>query len=52
MSTAELTEWESLPSFACCLAPGGPPDKENQVKMYKKYCYTMGAKSIAPVPQK
>jgi hypothetical protein len=23
--------------YACCLAPGMPTDKENQVKMFKKY---------------
>jgi hypothetical protein len=36
-STSKLTERKNITSYVCCLTPDGPPDKENQVKMYKKY---------------
>jgi hypothetical protein len=36
MSTTKLTGRENLTKYAFCLVPGGPTDKENQSKMYKK----------------
>jgi hypothetical protein len=36
MSTTKLTGRENLTTDACWLAPDGPTDNENQVKMYKK----------------
>jgi hypothetical protein len=38
MSTTKLTGRENLTKYAFWLGPSGPTDKENQVKMYKKYC--------------
>jgi hypothetical protein len=35
-SAAKLTGRGKLTTYACCLAPGGPTDEENQAKMYKK----------------
>jgi hypothetical protein len=34
MKTKEFTERENLTNYAFWLGPGGPTDKENQVKMY------------------
>jgi hypothetical protein len=39
MSKTKLTVRENLTKYAFCLGPVGPIDKENQVKMYKKYCF-------------
>jgi hypothetical protein len=39
MSRTKLTGRENLTKYAFWLGPGGPTDKENQVKMYKKYCF-------------
>ncbi len=39
MSTEKLTGRENLTKSAFWLGPGGPTDKENLVKMYKKYCF-------------
>ncbi len=36
MSATKLTGTENETTYSYCLAPGGPSDKENQVKMYKK----------------
>jgi hypothetical protein len=36
MSKKKLTGRENLTKYAFWLGPGGPTDKENQVKMYKK----------------
>jgi hypothetical protein len=38
MSTTKLTGRENLTNCTFWLGPVGPTDKENQVKMYKKYC--------------
>jgi hypothetical protein len=35
MSTTKLTGRENLRTFACCLVPGKPTDKENQVGCIK-----------------
>jgi hypothetical protein len=37
--TPKLTGRENLTKNTCCVAHVGPIDKENQVKMYKKYCF-------------
>jgi hypothetical protein len=37
MSTTKLTGRENLTTYACCLAPGRPTEKENPIKKYKKY---------------
>jgi hypothetical protein len=37
MSETKLTEREHLTTYASCLAPGGPTDKENNVKMYAPF---------------
>jgi hypothetical protein len=37
MSTTKLTGRENLTKHAFLLGPVGPTDKENKVKMYKKY---------------
>jgi hypothetical protein len=39
MSTTKLTGRENLTKYAFWLGPLGPTDKENQVKMYEKYCF-------------
>jgi hypothetical protein len=39
MNTTTLTGREYFTKHAFWLGPGGPIDKENQAKMYKKYCY-------------
>jgi hypothetical protein len=39
MSTIKLTRRENLIQYTFWLGPGGPTDKENQVKMYIKYCF-------------
>jgi hypothetical protein len=39
MSKTKLTGRENLTKYAFCLGPVGPTDKENQVKLYKKYCF-------------
>ncbi len=39
MSTTKLTGRENLTKCAFWLGPGGPTDRENQIKMYKKYCF-------------
>jgi hypothetical protein len=41
MSTTKLTGRENLAKYryAFWLGPVGPTDKENQVKMFKKYCF-------------
>jgi hypothetical protein len=39
MSTAKLTGSKNLTKYAFWLGPGGPIDKKNQVKMYKKSCF-------------
>jgi hypothetical protein len=39
MSTTKLIGRENLTKYAFWLGPGGPTDKENQVKMYKKYFF-------------
>jgi hypothetical protein len=39
MSTTEVTRRENLIMYAFWLGPVGPTDKENQVKMYKTYCF-------------
>jgi hypothetical protein len=38
MITTKLTGKECLTAHVCCLTPARPTEKENQVKMYKKYC--------------
>jgi hypothetical protein len=38
MSTTKLTGRENLTKNTFCVGPVGPNDKENQVKIYKKYC--------------
>jgi hypothetical protein len=35
----KLTGRENLSKQTFCVGPVGPNDKENQVKMYKKYCF-------------
>jgi hypothetical protein len=35
ISTTKLTATENVTTYACCLTPGGPTDKENQLKMNK-----------------
>ncbi len=38
MGTTKPTERENIKyRYAFWMGPGGPTDKENQVKMYKKY---------------
>jgi hypothetical protein len=37
--TKKLTGRENLTKNTFCVGPVGPTDKENQVKMYKKYCF-------------
>jgi hypothetical protein len=37
MSTTKLTGRENLTTNTFCVGPVGPTDKENQVKMHKKY---------------
>ncbi len=37
--TTKLTGRENLTKNTFCVGPVGPTDKENQVKMYKKYCF-------------
>jgi hypothetical protein len=37
--TTKLTETENLTKNTFCVGPIGPTDNENQVKMYKKYCF-------------
>jgi hypothetical protein len=37
MSTTKLTGRENLAKNTFCEGPVGPTDKENQLKMYKKY---------------
>jgi hypothetical protein len=37
MSTTKLTGRENVTKNTFCVGPVGPSDKENQVKMYKKY---------------
>jgi hypothetical protein len=37
-STTKLTGRENLTKNTFCVGPVGPNEKENQVKMYKKYC--------------
>jgi hypothetical protein len=41
MSTTKLTGRENLAKYryAFWLGPVGPTDKENQVKLFKKYCF-------------
>jgi hypothetical protein len=39
MSTTKLTGRENLTKYAFWLGPVGPTDKENQVRMCKKYCF-------------
>ncbi len=34
LRTTKLTYMENVPTYACCLASGGPTNKENQVKIY------------------
>jgi hypothetical protein len=40
MSTTKLTGRENLTKYAFWLGPIRPTDKENQVKMYNKYCFS------------
>jgi hypothetical protein len=35
----KITGKENLTKYVFWLGPGGPTDKENQVKMYKNYCF-------------
>jgi hypothetical protein len=42
MSTTKLTGIENLTMYAFWMGPVGHADKENQVKMYKKYCFRYG----------
>jgi hypothetical protein len=37
MSTGKLRRMENITMYACYLALSGPTDKENQVRIYKKY---------------
>ncbi len=37
MSTKKLTGTENLTQNTFCVGPVGPTDKENHLKMYKKY---------------
>ncbi len=37
-NATNLTGTENVTTYACSLAPSGPTDKENQVKIYKRYC--------------
>jgi hypothetical protein len=39
MSTSKLTGRENLTKYTFWLGPVGPTDKENEVKMYKKYYF-------------
>jgi hypothetical protein len=39
MSITKLTSRENLTKYASWLGLVGPPDKENLVKMYTKYCF-------------
>jgi hypothetical protein len=39
MSTSKLTRRENLTKYAFWLGPVGPTEKENEVKMYKKYYF-------------
>jgi hypothetical protein len=39
MSIIKLKGRENLTKYTFWLGPGGPTDKENQVKMYKKYYF-------------
>ncbi len=34
VSTTKLTGTENVMAYACCLAPGGPTDKQQQVKIF------------------
>ncbi len=34
LRTTKLTETENVKTYECCMEPGGPTDKENQVKIY------------------
>jgi hypothetical protein len=40
MSTTKLTGRENLTKNGFILGPDGPTDRENQVKMCKKYCFS------------
>jgi hypothetical protein len=42
MSMTKLTERENLTTYACCLGPGRPTDKENQVKTYSIKSIVLG----------
>ncbi len=46
MSTTKLTEKENLTMYACRWAPGGPIDKENQVKIYNKFLFNKRGYSL------
>ncbi len=35
MSTTKLTGTENVTTYGCCLAPGGPTDKGNPIKILK-----------------
>jgi hypothetical protein len=37
--TTKLTGGENLTKITFCVGPVGPTDKENQIKMYIKYCF-------------
>jgi hypothetical protein len=39
--TTKLTGKENLTKNTFCVDPVGPNDKENQVKIYNKYCETV-----------
>jgi hypothetical protein len=39
MSTTKFTRRENWTKNTFCVGPVGPTDKENEVKMYKKYCF-------------
>jgi hypothetical protein len=42
MSTTKLTGRENLTKNTFCVGPVGRTDRENQVKMYKKYHTVIG----------
>jgi hypothetical protein len=37
--TTKLNGKENLTKKTFCVGPVGPTDKENQVKLYEKYCF-------------
>ncbi len=37
--TTKITRRENLTKYTFCVGPVGPTDKENQAKIYKKYCF-------------